>query len=128
MHNDIQVSLQTDSKLNSNVNKTFLLALVNNRLNFSGPINRVNTIVGYGHRFPEATKWMSQRQRVFGAGLRRPPANILKKTLPPFSNLSCPIPTQPLLHLVQHVADWIVPFPRSQNRIPSSSFLLLHAR
>ena len=33
----------------------------------------------------------------------------------PFSNLSCPIPTQPLLHMVQHVADWVVPFPRSQH-------------
>ena len=28
-----------------------------------------------------------------------------------FSNLSCQIPTQPLLHMVQHVADWVAPFP-----------------
>ena len=31
--------------------------------------------------------------------------------MPPFSNLSCPIPTQPLLHMVQQVADWVAPFP-----------------
>ena len=37
------------------------------------------------------------------------------KTLPPFPNLSCPVPTQPLLHMVQHVADWVAPFPVVSN-------------
>ena len=33
-------------------------------------------------------------------------------------NISCQIPTQPLLHVVQHVADWVAPFPRSQHSPP----------
>ena len=37
------------------------------------------------------------------------------KTLPTFSNISHLIPTQPLLHMVQHVAGWDAPFPRSQH-------------
>ena len=40
------------------------------------------------------------------------------KMLPSFSNLSWPIPTQPLLHMVQHVADCAAPFPRSQHSPP----------
>ena len=56
------------------------------------------------------------------------------------SNLSCPIPTQPFLPMVQHVDDWVAAFPRSQHfphpshkflyRYSTSllSFLPLHAR
>ena len=58
-------------------------------------------------------------QRVYSVGLCRPPVLILPgcwlKTLPPFSNLSCQIPIQHLLHMVQCVADWLAPFPRSQH-------------
>ena len=35
-----------------------------------------------------------------------------------FSNLFCPIPTQPILHMGQHVADWVALFPRSQDFSP----------
>ena len=44
--------------------------------------------------------------------------NNRHKTLPPFSNVLCPIPTQPLLHMMQHVADWVAPFPRRQHSPP----------
>ena len=33
-------------------------------------------------------------------------------------HLSCPIPTQALLRLVQHVVDWVAPFLRSQRSPP----------
>ena len=33
-------------------------------------------------------------------------------------NLSCPIPSQPLLYMVQHVTDWVASFPRSQHSPP----------
>ena len=36
-------------------------------------------------------------------------------TLTPFSNLSFLTSTQSLLYMVQHVADWVAPFPRSQH-------------
>ena len=78
-------------------------------------------------------------------GLRLPPVLPLQsrlkrlgcrpKTLPLFSNLSCPILTEPLLHIVQHVADWVAPFLRSQYFPyssppihPYSPFPLLYAR
>ena len=53
-------------------------------------------------------------------GLRRHPVYPSQwcrpKTLPTFPNLSCQIPTQVLLHImVQHVADWVAPFPRIQH-------------
>ena len=32
--------------------------------------------------------------------------------------LSYTIPTQPLLHMVQHVADWVAPCPRSLHSPP----------
>ena len=35
-----------------------------------------------------------------------------------FSNLSCPIPLQPVLLMVQHVANWVTLFPRSQHSPP----------
>ena len=38
-----------------------------------------------------------------------------------FSNLSCPIPIQPLLHMVQYVADWVAPFSSPKIR-PYSPF------
>ena len=47
--------------------------------------------------------------------LKRP--RCRPKTLPPFSNLSCPIPYQSFSHIV-HVADWIVPLFRSQHSPP----------
>ena len=37
---------------------------------------------------------------------------------------SCPIPTQPLLHMTQHVADWVAPFPRSQHPTPPALIFL----
>ena len=41
--------------------------------------------------------------------------NILKPLVP--------IPTQPHLHMVQHVADWVAPFPRSRHSpLPSLKF------
>ena len=58
----------------------------------------------------EATKRVSGWQCVCGVRLRRPPVQPLQyrfkrpgchpKTLTLFSNLSCPIPTQPLLHML----------------------------
>ena len=51
------------------------------------------------------------------------------KTLPLFSNLSYPIPIHPLLHMVQHVANWVALFPGVSVPLllPSnSSILLLH--
>ena len=45
---------------------------------------------------------------------------ILTQILPTISNISCPISTQPLLHLVQHVADWVASFPISQYSHPPS--------
>ena len=41
------------------------------------------------------------------------PFSDLLSTL--FPNLSCPIPTQPFLHMVQHVADWVVPLLLPSN-------------
>jgi len=44
-----------------------------------------------------------------------------------FSNLSCPtlridsIPTQPLVYMVQHVTDWVAPFPVVGISLPSNS-------
>ena len=77
----------------------------------------------------ETTKRVSQWQQVYGVGLRRPPVQPLQsrlkrpgcqpKTLPLFSNLSSLIPTQPLLNMVQYVADWIALFCRSQHSPPS---------
>ena len=40
------------------------------------------------------------------------------KILPLFSNLSFLIPSQRLIHMVQHVADWVAPFPRRQHYPP----------
>ena len=45
--------------------------------------------------------------------------------MPLFSNLSCPIPIQPLLYVVQNVADWVVPFLRSQH-FPHLPLKLFH--
>jgi len=48
--------------------------------------------------------------------LKRPGYRHLMLAL--FSNLSCLIPTQPLLHMVQHVADRVSPFLRSRHTSP----------
>ena len=48
--------------------------------------------------------------------LKRP--GCWPKTLPQFSNLSCQIPTQPLLHMVQNVTGWLAPFPRIRHSPP----------
>ena len=44
-------------------------------------------------------------------------AGCWPKTLPLFSNLSCSFLTQPLLNMVQHVADCVVLFPRCEHSI-----------
>jgi len=41
-------------------------------------------------------------------------------------NLSCPIPTQLLLHMVQHVADRVTRIPHSATFPSNSSILILH--
>ena len=41
-------------------------------------------------------------------------------TLPTFLSLSCPISIQSLLHMVQHVADWVASFPHGQHSLPLS--------
>ena len=76
----------------------------------------------------EEAKRVSHWQHVYGVGLLGPPLEPLQsklkrpgcwpKTLSLLSNLSYPIPTQPLLHMVQHVADWVAPFLRSQHSPP----------
>ena len=45
-----------------------------------------------------------------------------------FSNLSCPIPTQPFLHMMQQVADWAAPFAvvNIPLLLPSNSSILPH--
>ena len=68
----------------------------------------------------EATKRVSQWQRVYGVRLRRTPVQPLQsrvkrsgcrpKTLPLFSNLWCSIPTQLILNMIQHVSDWVGSF------------------
>ena len=60
----------------------------------------------------KTTKRVSQWQRVCVTSTGMP------KTLPPFSKLSCPIPNQPLLHMVQHVADRVAPFSGCQYAAP----------
>ena len=47
------------------------------------------------------------------------------KTLPRFPSLSCPIFTQPLLHMVQHVVDWVASYPHSHH-YPPAPLNLLH--
>ena len=57
----------------------------------------------------EPKPWIIQLQ----SRLKRP--GCQPETLPPLSNLSCPIPTQSILPMVQHVDNWVTPFPRSQQ-------------
>ena len=71
----------------------------------------------------EATKRVSRWQRVYKRGTT--PASCvtftrMPKMLPTFSSLACPIPNEPLSHMVQHVADCVAPFPRSQHSPPPS--------
>ena len=70
----------------------------------------------YAHRIPACRlKWCPDGSATISVRLRRHPMYLLPgcrcKTLPTFSNLSCQIPTQPLLHMVQDIADWVAPFP-----------------
>ena len=49
----------------------------------------------------------------------------MPKTLPLLSNLSCPFPTKPLVHMMQRVTDWVsIPLLFPSN----SSILPLHLR
>ena len=43
----------------------------------------------------------------------------MPETLPTFPNFSCPILTHLILHMVQHVADWVTLFLRSQHSPPT---------
>ena len=88
--------------------------------------------VEYDHRFSACrTKRLtgcpngSVLQRGTMPTLMYPRPGCRPKTLPPFSNLSCPIPYQTLLHMVQHVADWVAPIPRSHHS-PLSTLKFLH--
>ena len=83
--------------------------------------------------FPPSSsrKRVSRWQRVYIGRLRRstvlPLPGCRLKTLPPFTYLSCPIPTQPLLQMVQHGADWVSPFPLNIPLFPiNSSTVPLH--
>ena len=75
--------------------------------------------VEYTHRIPACSMRRLKRcpddSSSISVGPRRHPVYSLpgyrSKTLTTFSNLSCQIPTQPLLHMVQHVADWVASFP-----------------
>ena len=82
--------------------------------------------VEYVHRIPACRmRWLKgcpDGSAYISVGLRRHPMYPLSgcrpKMMQTFSNLSCQIPTQPLLQMVQHVADWVAPFPRSQHSPP----------
>ena len=92
--------------------------------------------VEYAHRIPAChmrrRKECPDGSASLTVGLRRHPVYPLPgcrlKTLPPFYNLSCQIPTQHLLHMVQHVADRVAPLPvvGIPLLLPSNSYILLH--
>ena len=57
-----------------------------------------------------------------GPGLKKP--GCRPKMLPLCSNFLCPTTTEPLLHMVHHVSDWVAPFPCSQHYpLPPIKFL-----
>ena len=61
-----------------------------------------------GHeRFENSGSFLGQHPGRGYTRCRRSPSLIDSKTLPTFSNLFCPISTQPLLHIVQHIADCV---------------------
>ena len=82
----------------------------------------------------EATKRFSRWQRVYKRGTT--PASCISSTGMPAQNAAnilkplVPNPHSPLLHIVQHVTDWVAPFPRSLSSILSlptnSSIFPLH--
>ena len=92
--------------------------------------------IEYAHHFPACRMKrlrLSGWQRVYGVGLRRPSVQPLQsmlkrpgcwwKMLPLFANPLRPFPTEPLFfHMVQHLADWVIPFLRSQYSPPPPPF------